>query len=64
MSKLMSYLEKIQGPVLGPISYDISSDSLLRSIKVKSGAFANDLKFAIDNVTVTKEEAQDDVNSV
>ena len=54
----------IQGLVLGQIFYDKSIDSLMHSIKVKSGAFVDDLKLVTNSVNVTREEAQDDANNV
>lgn len=54
----------IQGSVLGPDLYKILTNSLLQSISIPQGSFADDLKFAADVAVYTRDRVQSEINKV
>ena len=54
----------IQGSEMGPGLYTVFIDSLFQCIRLPVTAFADDVKFVADVITLTEAKVQSDINSV
>jgi hypothetical protein len=58
------YVVAVQGAVLGPVLFNILTDSLLHIVKSPTLAFADDLKLIACTSAFTHQDVQNDINTV